>query len=172
MNYEFNTQRLIVKRWHAFNPEELKQPELVDIVHNMLDPDVTKTFPVMWQGTYSKERTQSWIEEHDAESKALLAIEKNTKKPIGIITFFNVGDRRNGLNLRLGYLVSKVMWNKKFGTELIEGFTHWCRENNIASILAGVAIDNTHSIRILEKNNFSMEKPEGNGNTLLYVYKV
>lgn len=170
MNYDFTTKRLIVKHWHSFEPEELNQPDLVTIVEKILVPEVTKTFPVLWQGNYDKKRTKAWIEEVDSDAKALLAVEKDTKKPIGIINFFRVGDRSRGTYFRLGYLLSKVTWDNGFATELVEGFIHWCKENNISTILAGVDPDNTASIRVLEKNNFLKETTDANGRDLLFVY--
>jgi len=172
LNYNFTTKRLIVKDWHSFEPKELKQPDLETIVEKILVPDVTKTFPVLWQGTYDKRRTKAWIQEIDSDAKALLAVEKDTNTPIGIINFFRVGDRREGTFFRLGYLLSKVMWDNGYATELVDGFIHWCKGNNISTILAGVDPDNTASIRVLEKNNFSKETTDGNGRDLLFVYDL
>ena len=124
----------------------------------------------MWQGHYDKRRTKAWIQELDSDAKGLLAVEKETNQPIGIINFFRVGDRSRGTYFRLGYLLPKVMWNNGFATELVEGFIHWCKENNISTVLAGVAPDNIASIRVLEKNNFSKEATDANGKDLLFKY--
>ena len=170
LDYNYTTKRLIVKDWHAFDPEELNHPDLETIVEKILVPDVTKTFPVMWQGKYDKRRAKFWIQELDSEAKALLAVDKDTKKPIGIINFFKVGDETSGIKLRLGYLISRVMWDNSFATELVQGFIDLCKEHNISTVLAGVAPDNTASIRVLEKNNFSSETTDANGKSLLFQY--
>jgi len=170
LNYYFTTKRLLVKEWHSFEPKELSQPDLVDIVENILVPDVTKTFPFMWRGNYDKKRAKAWIQERDSEAKTILAVEKSTKKAIGFINYFKVGDGNGGTNLRLGYVVSKVMWSKGFATEFLEGFIHWCKENNISTVLAGVEPDNIASIRVLEKNNFLAETTDSNGISHLFVY--
>ena len=154
LNYKYTTNRLIVKEWSSFEPKELEQPDLVNIVEEMLVPDVTKRFPVMWRGDYDKKRAKFWIQERDSESKTLLAVEKETKKPLGYINFFKEGDRSRGTYLRLGYLVSKAMWNNGLATELVEGFIHWCKENSVSTILARVESDNIASIRVLEKITF------------------
>jgi [ribosomal protein S5]-alanine N-acetyltransferase len=172
LNYHFTTERLVVKEWHSFEPAELTQPDLVTIVEKILVPDVTKTFPIMWQGDYDKRRAKAWIQERDSESKTVLAVEKETKKPIGLINFFRVGDRSRGAYLRLGYMLSKVNWNNGYATEFVEGFIHWCRENNISSILARVDPDNIASIRVLEKNNFSTDSTDTNGRDLLFEYEL
>lgn len=170
LNYDFTTKRLIVKEWHSFEPKELDQPDLVNIVEEILAPEVTKTFPVMWRGNYDKKRAKAWIQERDSESKTLLAVEKDTKKPLGFINFFKEGDRTKGTYLRLGYLLSKVMWNNGFATELVEGFIDKCKENDISTVLARVDPDNIASIRVLEKNNFSTETRDTNGIAHLFVY--
>lgn len=170
MTYNYTTQRLIVKEWHSFEPKELHQPDLVDIVEEILTPEVTKRFPIMWRGNYDKKRAKAWIYERDSESKTLLAVEKGTKKALGYISFFKVGDRSNGTFLRLGYLVSHMMWNNGLATELVEGFVQWCKENNISTVLARTDPDNTPSIRVLEKNNFSTQTTDSDGKSLLFQY--
>ena len=172
LNYHYTTKRLIVKDWHSFEPKELHQPDLVHIVEELLEPEVTQRFPVMWRGNYDKKRAKYWIEELDAESKTLLAVEKETQKALGYINFFREGDRSGGTYLRLGYLVSKVMWNNGLATELVEGFIHWCKENNISTVLAAVEPDNIASIRVLEKNNFFTQTTDSNGVRLLFEYAL
>lgn len=172
MDYKFTTNRLTVKEWHSFEPTELHEPELVNIVEEMLVPDVTERFPVMWRGNYDKRRAKFWIQERDSESKTLLAVEKETKKALGYLSFFREGDRSRGTYLRLGYLVSKVMWNNGLATELVEGFIHWCKENNVSTILARVDPDNRASIRVLEKNNFLTQRTDSNGISLLFEYNL
>ena len=178
MDYNFTTERLIVKEWRSFEPAELDQPDLVTIVEDILVPEVTNTFPVMWQGNYDKKRTKAWIEDRNSECKSLLAVDKETKTPIGIINFFKVGAKSIGRNregvtyLRLGYLLSKAMWDKGFATEFVEGFVHWCKENDIAAILAAVDPDNIASIRVLEKNKFLTQSTDSNGIHLLFAYDL
>ena len=89
LNYHYTTDRLIVKEWHSFGSKELHQPNLENIVEEMLVPEVTKRFPIMWRGDYDKKRAKFWIQERDSESKTLLAVEKETKKALGYINFFN-----------------------------------------------------------------------------------
>ena len=81
-----------------------------------------------------------------------------------------MGDRSNGTFLRLGYLVSHMMWNNGLATELVEGFVQWCKENNISTVLARTDPDNTPSIRVLEKNNFSTQTTDSDGKSLLFQY--
>ena len=172
MDYTFTTKRLIVKEWHSFEPKELEQPDLVDIVENILVPEITNTFSPMWQGDYDRKRAQALINEFDSESKTLLAVDKKSKKAIGCINFYKVGDRSKGTNVRLGYFLSKVMWSKGFATEFVEAFIHWCKENNISTVLAGVDPDNIASIRVLEKNNFLTQTTDANGRSLLFEYDL
>jgi len=170
LNYHYTTHRLIVKEWHSFEPKELHEPDLANIVEEMFVPDVTKRFPVMWRGNYDKKRAKAWIQERDSESKTLLAVEKETRKPLGYINFFREGERSKGTYLRLGYLISKAMWNNGLATELVQGFIHWCKENDISTVLAGVDPDNIASIRVLEKNNFLTKSTDADGVGLLFAY--
>jgi len=172
LKYHYTTKRLTVKEWLSFEPIELNQPDLASIVEEMLVPDVTKRFPVMWRGSYDKRRAKAWIQEEDSESKTLLAVEKETKRPLGYINFFREGDGSKGTFLRLGYLVSKAMWNNGLATELVEGFIHWCKENNVSTVLARVDPDNIASIRVLEKNNFLTETTDTDGRSHLFVYDI
>ena len=170
MLYHFNTKRLIAKEWHSFEEEELSQPNLVDIIENILVPDVTKTFPRMWRGNYDRKRAEGWIEDIDSEAKTVLAIDKETKNAIGFLNFYHVGNRRTATNFHVGYVVSREMWSQGFGTEFVEGFIDWCKENNVSTVSAKVEADNIASIRVLEKNNFLAEAKELKGTSHLFVY--
>jgi RimJ/RimL family protein N-acetyltransferase len=172
LNYDFTTKRLIVKEWHSFEPKELEQPDLVEIIEDILEPEITKTFPIMWRGKYDKKRAKAWIDERDSEAKTLLAVEKDTKKAVGFINFFREGDRSKGDYFRIGYVVSTVKWGKGVATELVESFVHWCKENNVSTVTAAVDPDNVASIRVLQKNNFSTEKTNTNGRSLLFYYDL
>ncbi|CAA6809992.1 MAG: Acetyltransferase, including N-acetylases of ribosomal protein [uncultured Sulfurovum sp.] len=170
MLYHFTTERLIAKEWHSFEEEELNQPDLVDIIENILVPDVTKTFPRMWQGNYNRQRAQGWIEDIDSEAKTVLAVDKETKNAIGFLNFYKVGNRRTATNFHVGYVVSREMWSQGFGTEFVEGFIDWCKKNEVSTVLAKVAPDNVASIRVLEKNNFLTERKDTDGVSHLFVY--
>lgn len=172
MKYNYTTKRLIVKEWHSFEDEEFKQADLESVVQDILVPDTTKYFPIMWRGDYDKRRAKFWIQERDSEAKTLLAVDKETKNAIGYVTFFRVGELSQGLKIRLGYLFSHSMWNKGFATEVVGGFMNLCKENNISTVLAGVDPSNTASIRVLEKNNFLIQKKDTNGIHHLFEYKL
>ncbi len=171
VKYHYTTERLIVKEWHAFDPKELDHPDLESIVQKLLEPEVTKTFPALWRGSYDKRRARFWIDEINSDANGLLAVEKDSNQPIGIVTFFKEGDSKNGTNYRLGYLLSKVMWNNGLGTELVQGFMQLCKELNISAVLAGVDPENIASIRVLEKNNFLTQNNDSNRNVLLYAHR-
>lgn len=170
MHYDFTTKRLTVKEWHAFEPQEVDPPDLVEVVEKILVPEVTNTFPPMWKGKYDRKRAKAWITERKAESKILLAVEKDSSKPVGFINFFREGDRSQGINFRLGYFMSKVMWGKGYATEFVHGFMQWCKENNVSTVVAGVDPENKASMRVLEKNNFITKTTDTNGIFLLFTY--
>ena len=132
----------------------------------------------MWRGDYDRKRAEAWIKEQNSETKTLLAVEKESKKPIGFINFFKVGakslgaKRSEGTYFRLGYMLNKVMWNNGFATEFVDGFLDWSKKNDVSAILARVEPDNVASIRVLEKNNFSTQTTDSDGRSLLFLYDL
>lgn len=167
--YDFITKRLIVKEWHSFDPTQINQTELADTVAEILIPEITVDFPAMWQGKYTKKRAKFWIDERDSEGTTILAVEKTSKNPIGYLHFFGVGDQSKGIELRLGYTISKAMWGKGYATELVEGFVSWCKRNDVLTLSATVNPNNRASIRVLEKNNFTTQARDSNGFDYLFM---
>lgn len=154
MNYDIDTDRLLINDWHYFDPKKLGQNDLAEIISNLLTRDTTQHFPCMWQGNYSKKRAEYWITERDNEAKTLLAVHKQTNTAVGYLSFFKTGDNTEGTKLNIGYLCSHELWGNGLATELVEGFIDWCKKNSIHTITAAVDFDNIASMRVLEKNNF------------------
>jgi len=167
--YDFMTKRLLVKEWHSFDPAEINQTELADTVADILLPEITADFPAIWQGKYTKKRAKFWIEERDSEGTTILAVEKKTKNPIGFLHFFGVGDKSKGIQLRLGYTITKTMWKKGYATELVEGFILWCKKNSVPTLSATVNHNNKASIKVLQKNNFTTQARDTNGLDYLFM---
>ena len=172
MRYSFTTQRLIVKEWHSFEPQELQHTQLTDIVQSILIPQITADFPIMWRGEYDKKRARFWIKERDAEAITLLALDKRSKNAIGFLHFFSVGKKKEAKQLRLGYALAINSWNKGYASELLEGFVSWCGDNNIATLLAGVNPKNSASMRVLQKNGFTIDGLDANGIDYLFGLKL
>ncbi len=161
----YKTKRLLVKSWrHLIYTPSGKQDVAKKII-NMLTSEVTETLPEEWQKVDTIERANAWINKRDEES-AVFTIEflsnREPKEVIGFL-FLNEEDPTEfaGIKLRLGYLLSKKVWGKGLGSELIKGLVEWCKAaGDIASISGGVSVDNLASIKILKKNGFSISTSE------------
>ncbi len=96
------------------------QENLAQLVAAMLTEPVTRTLPTAWQGNYTVSRASEWIRERDREGTTLLAIDKSTKKPVGLVILMEVAGEKDtgGIEVRLGYLLSEPAWGKGLATEL------------------------------------------------------
>jgi ribosomal-protein-alanine N-acetyltransferase len=151
------TARLLVREWHAPASGEWPPVDLIACLPSILTPKVTAALPPDWQGEYSKERSQQWLDARDRESTNLLVVERETLAPLGLLLLFEVpAAAKDRVDVRLGYLMAQTSWGKGFGSELIQGFVQWCRGQAIASIEGGVARDNPASRRVLEKSGFDL----------------
>ena len=160
----FETERLLVREWHALLPTDWELQQLARLVADMLTEPVTRPLPATWQGSYTIERAKEWIQERDKEGSTLLIVNKVSKQPVGLMILFELqaeGDD-GGVDIRLGYLLSEDSWGKGFATEMVSGFVGWSRRNPaIRSISGGVAVDNPASSRVLEKNGFYLVEGDG-----------
>jgi ribosomal-protein-alanine N-acetyltransferase len=161
----YKTKRLLVKSWRYLRYTPLRGQVFTKKIIDLLTPEVTETLPEEWQKIDTLERAAAWINKRDEES-AVFTIEflsnKEPKEVIGFL-FLNEEDPAEftGTKLRLRYLLSKKVWGKGLGSELIKGLVEWCEAaGDIASISGGVSVDNLTSIKILKKNGFSISTSE------------
>jgi RimJ/RimL family protein N-acetyltransferase len=153
----FSTDRLIVGEWHSLSTPDGRPDDLAQVVTAMLTEPVTRTLPTAWQGDYTVSRAREWIRERDQEGTTLLVIEKSTKEPVGLVILIEVDSENtiDGIEIRLGYLLSEPAWGRGLATELVKGFVGWCRtQAPIATLAGGVDADHPASMRVLEKNGF------------------
>lgn len=120
----------------------------------MLTPSVTQSLPEAWQGAYTTERANEWIDERDREGATLLVLERSSRTPVGLMILFESDDEQIDRTIRLGYLLSESAWGQGLASELVQGFVKWCRTVEIVLIIGGVERDNIPSQRVLEKNGF------------------
>ena len=155
---EFETERLAVGHWHSMRFESSQHQELADVIVDLLTPAVTRSLPGEWSGDYSVDRAQAWIAERDDEGVTLLALERSSRRPIGLVLLFaesaDPDQGRSSADLRLGYLLGENTWGKGFASELVAGLVAWCRDHEVASLTGGVADGNAASARVLTKNGF------------------
>ena len=147
----------MVGEWNSLLLPDRQQGSLAQLVATMLTEPVTRTLPTAWQGNFTLSRAREWIRERDQEGTTLLVIDKSTKEPVGLVILIEVDaeDAIDGIEVRLGYLLSEPAWGKGLATELVRGFVGWCRtQESIATLAGGVDADHPASMRVLEKNGF------------------
>jgi len=154
----FESNHLRVAEWHSFSTLELQGRTLAQVVTTMLTEPVTRSLPNSWQGEYTLIRAQTWISERDREGVTLLAIEKSTSEPAGLVILFESdAPTGGGIEVQLGYLLAEAFWGTGLATELVEALVTWCRSQpELTSIAGGVERGNVASSRVLEKNGFKL----------------
>lgn len=151
------TERLVIAQWRSPRVAPARGEDLSGIVGSMLTPAVTAPLPPSWQGVYDDERAQTWIAERDADGPTLLAVERSSSRPVGLLILFESVGRAGSVEVRLGYLLAEAYWGAGLGGEMVAAYVGWCSEQpRIGTILAGVAADNVASIRILERAGFAL----------------
>jgi [ribosomal protein S5]-alanine N-acetyltransferase len=157
----FETERLSIKSWKSCVTELSNEKDFAEDVINILTEPVTKSLPDGWQRINDTKKADDWIKRR-AEESAFLAIQLlPSLDVVGFLFLYESKASDNSIELRLGYLLSESVWGKGLGSELIKGLVEWCeKQNNIKSISGGVEIENTGSIRVLEKNGFSIVQPK------------
>jgi RimJ/RimL family protein N-acetyltransferase len=152
----FETSRLVVAEWHATAVRS--GCDLVDAVVGILDDTTTAALPEAWRGSYPPERARAFIAERDAESVSLLVVERAMARPVGLVVLFEIPSEgmAGRVDVRLGYVFAAQDWGNGFASEMVAGLVSWCAEQAmIRSIVAGVAVDNPASARVLTKNGFA-----------------
>ncbi len=150
----FRTDRLEVGEWHAM--AENYGLDLETVVLDTLTPQTTRALPPEWHGAFDIERSRRWIEDRDAESATLLAVEHETgAAPCLLLLFESASIEDSGVDVRIGYIVRDETAGRGLASELIGGLVEWARSQPTIGVLAGgVSSDNAASARVLIKNGF------------------
>lgn len=160
-DFSFATERLVAQHWHDAESET----SLVISVQRLLAPAaVTRDLPADWQGPYSLERAQQWIDDRDNEGHVLLVNDRETGRPVGLLFLSN----DDSMTVRLGYLIGHDSWGKGLATELVRGLVDQSGRLGIRSLLGGVMRGNDASCRVLEKCGFTGTPNAGNPAELVY----
>jgi RimJ/RimL family protein N-acetyltransferase len=169
LDCKYKTKRLLVKDWQFLNEDVISKLKFAQEVHRILTPEVTKTLPDGWQNIKTVDQANHWIFDRVNEGVFLTVRLRNKKKLVGFVFLYESESENNKIDLRIGYLLSQTTWGKGYGTELINGLVTWCKENNtIQSLLGGVEKDNIASVKVLEKNGFSLSKNSHLTDDVLY----
>ncbi len=158
LELEFKTERLLVRSWQNYASTISDENAFAERIISILTPEVTKALPERWQGIDTIEKANEWIKARNEDSEVFTIQYAPENLVVGFL-FLNgeYSSDPNLIDLRLGYLFSEEVWGKGLGSELIKGLVEWCEKaGNISSISGGVEISNKASIRVLEKNGFSI----------------
>ncbi|MGI9540093.1 MAG: GNAT family N-acetyltransferase [Miltoncostaeaceae bacterium] len=146
---------MLVAGWHTDAANA--NLDLATSVAELLTVSTTGSLPSAWRGEYSIARARQWIADRDRESPTLLAIDRRTGNPVGlVIVFESPSDDGPGIDLRVGYLLSESVWGQGLATELVAGLVAWARKRpSISTLTGGVEATNPASSRVLLKNGFT-----------------
>ncbi len=152
---EFVTDRLRVGSWHS--AEHHPDVGLGEVVAEMLTERATAALPEAWRGDFSVERASAWIEERDTESPTLLATERASGRPIGLVILHDAARDESAIDVRIGYLIVEAAWGRGLATELVGGLVEWARTQPcVHTLTAGVDPAQQASARVLLKNGFEL----------------
>ena len=171
----FETDRLDVSEWHLISSNETWQENLAQVLATMLTEPVMRHLPTAFHGDYTVARARQWIRERDKEGTMLIAIEKTSQDPVGLIFFVKMDSEETteSFEVRLGYLLSETVWGRGLATEMVRGFVGWCRtQAPISTLVGGVDVDHPASMRVLEKNRFQSVEAEGEGDQGQRIYRL
>jgi len=173
---QFRTERLSVCAWSRFYADKESKDHFHKQIIRILTPEVTKALPDGWQHIKRSSDAEKWVKDRADECHFIVVQEKSSGEIVGFIFLYEMGLQGVAHELRFGYLLSESVWGKGLGTELIKGLIDWCQtERNIASLSGGVEKDNIGSIKVLEKNGFSLSKNEDQSSEVLfyeYAFKM
>jgi [ribosomal protein S5]-alanine N-acetyltransferase len=114
--------------------EEVKDAIRNDLLPNVTDVTKDPLFYTMW-----------------------LVIEKNSKTIVGGICFHGEPDKNKEVGI--GYGIDEPYQNRGYMSETIAGLTHWITDHKKVKVIkAETECDNISSIRVLEKNGFTVSQ--------------
>ena len=156
----FSTIRLDILGVHAPEFQDKHTSNLPYALAAMMSEAVTDSLPPPWQGAYTSARAEKWLKMRAEEDTIMLAIiERSRNSIIGLMILHELdSDDTDTTTVRLGYFLSEEEWGKGYASELVQGFAVWCRAHQPMTVMAGVANDNSASIRVLTKCGFVREK--------------
>ena len=159
----FKTKRLKIEHWKDIyaSPEGLAQ-----VVLTVLTEEVVSLLPGDLNHVDPLDKAKKWILERDRESDVFII--SNDEETIGFL-ILNEMTIENKQEMKLGCFLSQEFWGQGFGSELVQGLVVWCKEDGIIKKLSGgVDIKSTASIRMLEKNGFTVSA-QGNLNAGMII---
>jgi len=143
-------------------------------INRILTPEVTKQLPDGWQHINTLDQANKWIFDRANEGLFLTVNMRSGKELIGFVFLYEPENDDTITDLRFGYLIGQSFWGKGLGTELINGLIDWCEKTKeIKSLSGGVENDNVASIKVMEKNGFTLSnQSKPTDNVLFYERNI
>ena len=164
---DFETVRLKVTCFNSSRALQNIDSRFLKQTLSILSDEVTSSLPTGWQGIRTESQVTAWLADRMSEGLVSPIFNHSNNNLIGFLLLSEEPlAQKQKTELRLGYFLDKKVWGLGLGTELIEGFVSWCKNNDTISLVTGgVDTKNIGSSRVLEKNGFvrseSNSLPEG-----------
>ena len=169
----FTTERLLIKSVQSQIVDDDSKRLYTRKVRELLTPAVTRSLPSEWQNISSYKEASNWWQQRIEESSFLSIQLKSNHEIIGFIFLYDDETKQVQLDLHIGYLLGESYWAKGYGSELIKGLVDWAySDKHIRSLVGGVEINNTGSIKVMEKNGFSRSKQGGSVKNVIFLEHV
>jgi RimJ/RimL family protein N-acetyltransferase len=164
LTFTYQTSRLSVVEVFS---DTLEAEALVAITE-LFTPKVVENLPPYFRHINSLSDAQHWYEKMVSESRLFMVKKTDTNTIIGFIFVFVGSDA----DAHIGYLLGEDYWGKGYATELLIGLIDFIKhEKIIKRFIAGVAINNIVSSRLLHKLGFVKCDNEKN-ETVFYEYSL
>ena len=121
----FETKRLLGRQWSPQLTTNNQKDELAVAVAAMLTEPVTRPLPATWQGSYTIERAQEWVDERVDEGTLVLVVERSTDRLVGLVISTDVHEGE----VHLGYIVAEDMWGRGIASQTVRVHGRFGRRN-------------------------------------------
>ncbi len=153
---KFTTERMRISHWADRLADDLQRAQLIFEISEILTSDVQKHLPDPLQLS-DPTHVENWVTARAAESEVLMVRDRVHDDLLGLLILAEFSVPDTGTRIHIGYLLGQSRWGKGYGTELIAGLVAWLRQKNQKiQLLGGVEQDNVGSIKVLQKNGFSL----------------
>lgn len=166
MAISFETERLKVTEISR-NLASSERSFLLNLIPDILTPQVVKNLPPYFQGITSSELAASWLDRMLLESR-LLELKSKTNKLIGFLFIYVESEN----DVHIGYLLGEGYWGKGLASELLQSFVvEVAKTEPWSKLTGGVDASNISSINVLKKSDFVESSVNENG-VAFYEYVI
>jgi len=164
----FTTGRLTVQHWS----DRIADADwLLQALPDLLTPPVLAQLPPSFAPPDSPDGWRRWISDRARECDVYTVCTSADDNMIGLLILAG-DDQENAPVIHVGYLLRTDSWGQGYGSELVNGLVDKLADGQACRLLAGVAIDNPASARILQKAGFSRSNTLSDSDTDMFTRSV